>query len=158
MQDFPKIDAGQRGKTMVESIGDATVVFQISQQQGQCRFRISAFFRLFCIAVCLFLDGGHGAEHPVVVFLLCHTAIGQDSFQAVIQFLGYFDGNATATSRHQALKNISLQTSAPVFDVSPKFLRIACHICCALCIGKALAIARQLLAADISKHGKHVVL
>ncbi len=76
VQDVAAIDAGQVGKPAVEGISNVTVVFEIGYQQGQGRFRVTAFFRLFQVAGGIRLEVGHGTEHPVVATFVRFASVG----------------------------------------------------------------------------------
>ena len=69
MQDVLTIEFRQGGKAAVENLSNAAIVFQIDNEQGQCRIHIATVLYLIQIVIDILLNSGHGAKHPVIVIV-----------------------------------------------------------------------------------------
>ena len=158
VQHLPTVEFRQRGEAAVEGFGDAGVVLQVGKQQGNGRLRVAALRCPLQVTVGVLLDRGHGAEHPVVAAVVFVRRALQGVLQTVEQFACHFCRRAVRAGRGQAGVQVGFQPPCPAFHVFLQFPGIVRLPRRALRSGESATVARQLLTANVGKHGQHVVL
>ena len=117
VQHLAAVEFRQRGETAVEGFGDAGVVLQVGEQQGNGRFRVAALRCPLPVAVGVLLDRGHGAEHPVVAAVVFVRRALQGILQEVEQLACHLCRRAVRSGRGQADVQVGFQPPCPSLHV-----------------------------------------
>ena len=64
MQDITEVEFRQCGEAAVECLGDASVITQVGEQEGQGTVHIAVVFDLSQVVIKMFLYGADGVKRP----------------------------------------------------------------------------------------------